>query len=98
MNTLRNPKVGDAIIGDEWPVYAAERLIEGDTWHDSSFPGCRFRVPMHDYNIAVNVTITGKTPTKRNGVIWYRCKIEFVGDGEPSTFTGGWIRLFDNEV
>ena len=42
--------------------------------------------------VAVNVTITGRKRIRRQGGYSYvRVRIEFVGDGEPSTFTGGWV-------
>ena len=41
--------------------------------------------------VAVNVIITGRTRIRRSGGYYVRVRIEFVGDGEPSTFTGGWI-------
>ena len=46
--------------------------------------------------VAVNVTITGRTRIRRQGGYWVRVKIEFVGDGEPSTFTGGWVHAVWN--
>ena len=42
-------------------------------------------------SLAVNVTITGSTWQRRQGDYWIRVKIEFVGDGEPSVFSGGWM-------
>ena len=41
--------------------------------------------------VAVNVKLTGRTLQSRGGQYWVRAAIEFVGDGEPSTFTGGWV-------
>ena len=41
---------------------------------------------------AVNVSITGtKKLLLPTGNYKMRCKIEFVRDGEPSVFSGGWI-------
>jgi hypothetical protein len=76
-----------------WPVYDIKLLKKDDGYKDNLFPGCQFRIQMFDSNVAVNVKITGKTPTRRNGSLWYRVKVEFVGDGEPSTFSGGWFLL-----
>jgi hypothetical protein len=85
------PKVGDGIKADEWFCY--ETLEKSDGWQDSGFPGCEFRVllPRHnDIKLAVNVKVTGKP--RWNGVRWEsRCRIEFVGDCEPSTFSGGLL-------
>jgi len=41
--------------------------------------------------VATNVTVTGRTLQRRQGSLYVRCQIEFVGDGEPSTFSGGWM-------
>jgi hypothetical protein len=41
--------------------------------------------------VACNVEITGRTFKVREGQRWVRCRVEFVGDGEPSTFVGGWV-------
>jgi hypothetical protein len=43
--------------------------------------------------LAVNVTVTGRTLQRMQGDLFVRVKIEFVGDGEPSTFTGGWLKV-----
>ena len=86
------PQVGDAIQGDEWRW--AEQLEESDGFHDSGFPGCQFRVklPSHDVKVAVNVKVTGKPKLNRPYNNWKsRCQIEFVGDCEPSTFSGGML-------
>ena len=103
MNTTRAPQEGDYIKPDGWK--AGEIITADDGYKDSSFPGCQFRIPAGGYRkeinsqgiehytkpfymLAINVTVTGRKPD-RNG--HYRVKIEFVGDGEPSTFTGGII-------
>ena len=95
MESPREAEIGDAVWCDQWPLHATELLLKGDSRTDDSFPGCQFRIPMYNnrFKVAVNVQVTGKTPTKRNGAYWFRCKVEFVGDGEPSQFSGGWIIL-----
>lgn len=40
---------------------------------------------------ACNVKITGRVPQLLTGAWWLRARIEWVGDGEPSTFSGGWV-------
>ena len=89
------PKVDDQIQADGWSF--PERLKDGDGYIDRSFPGCQFRYNPYgtDYKIAINIKVTGQP--KLYGSMWAsRCKIEFVGDGEPSTFVGG--RLFSKHV
>jgi hypothetical protein len=44
----------------------------------------------------VNVEITGKRRNHAGNWGWRRCRIEFVGDGEPSVFSGGWIKTSDD--
>jgi hypothetical protein len=78
---------GDFLKPDGWAV--GEILQESDGYRDSSFPGCMFRLPGgFDYRLAVNVTVTGRKPDRKG---WLRCRVEFVGDGEPSQFCGGVV-------
>jgi len=42
-------------------------------------------------SLAVNVVVTGRTWQRRQGDYYVRVEIEFVGDGEPSVFAGGWM-------
>jgi hypothetical protein len=90
---ITQPVIGDAIKADGWPAYGAELLTEDDGFKDNSFPGCQFRVGLKHTQMAVNVTATGKPHlTGCGGGVWTsRCKIEFVGDGAPSQFSGGVI-------
>ena len=84
---INQPAVNDFIRPDLWSIGAI--LEKSDNFSDSSFPGCAFYVlGTHGYWAAVNVTVTGRRPNRHGA---WRCKIEFVGDGEPSTFTGGTI-------
>ena len=61
----------------------------------SNWEAAQFYLPTNSggpvESLAVNVQITGKTLQRRNGSSMVKVKIEFVGDGEPSTFTGGWM-------
>ena len=84
----REPRVGDYVVVDGHKM--GELLREDDGFKDSGFPGCSFRLPdcRGLYELAVNVKVTGKV-ADRNG--HYRCKVEFVGDCEESTFVGGTI-------
>jgi len=93
MTEKYQPQIDDLLVPDSW--YMGEKLTEDDGYSDSSFPGCQFRVETVGGDLAVNVTITGgdhfvscavSRRTRKS-----RCKIEFVGDGEPSIFTGGWL-------
>lgn len=85
-------KVGDYVVPDQWTF--GENLKQSDGYHDSSFPGCQFRLPScNGYELAVNVKITGKNHISNITSFMYkcRCRIEFVRDGEPSEFTCGWL-------
>jgi hypothetical protein len=78
-----------------------ERLLEGDDYQDSGWDGCDFRYPnpirewATKHAIACNVHITGRTFQDRmgDGRRWVRVKIEWVGDGEPNTYAGGWLSV-----
>lgn len=80
-------KVGSCIRPDGWRF--GERLTVSD-WNKA-----QFRLPTGSSgpikSLAVNVTITGRTWQRREGDLWVRVRVEFVGDGEPSVFVGGWM-------
>jgi hypothetical protein len=40
--------------------------------------------------VAIIVDITGRTIQYKPGRMLLRVRVEFVGDGEPSTFASGW--------
>jgi hypothetical protein len=84
-----------AIQADDWQDEIYE-LIPDDGYRDELFPGCQYRYETHGLKIAVNVMPTGKDHyhhyTSPIGNIYrQRCKIEFVGDDEPSTYANGWL-------
>lgn len=86
------PKIGDYLMPDGWNG-DGENLQAGDAYVDSGYPGCQFRLMLrHDQRLscAVNLTVTGRKTNRRG---YWRVKIEFVGDCEPSTFAGGWIMI-----
>ena len=91
------PEVGDAVLPDNWNKLGVwPRLEASDGCSDDLFPGCEFRLPsvnLEDVRYAVNVTVTGDVRSSTHGHIGWqsRCRIEFVGDGEPSSFYSGWI-------
>lgn len=93
MNLITTNFLGLAVLPDEWNAYS--RLEESDGYFDSSFVGCQYRLPTnskHPYQLAVNIKVTGsKSHRIYDNRHRTRVQIEFVGDGEPSTFTGGWI-------
>ena len=77
---------------DGWSF--AGKLSKDCGYKDSLFPGCEYRLHSHHGpKLAVNITVTGKDKfiNIHEGSPYFqcRCKIEFVGDGEPSTFTRG---------
>ena len=87
-------KVGmDIMIGDTY-----FGLCEGTDYSDSGFAGCEFYAESRSglITLAVNISLSGRTiqrPTGFYGRRAIRCRIEFVGDCEPSTFTSGWLFL-----
>lgn len=93
------PEVGDVVIIDGKTI--SERLLPGDPEpFGDGWPGCDFRYPLHACDIAVNIHVTGRTVQfNKNGNYggWVRVKVEWVGDCEPSTFTGGWLRVDEYE-
>lgn len=90
MNDLR----GLSIQPDGW-AFNFGKLEGSDGFKDSSFPGCAYRLPSDNYKLAVNVTLTGRKSHDVGSYNdpWFktRVKIEYVGDGSPSVFDGGWV-------
>ena len=96
--TIENMKiaatVGSALELDSGRV---ELLLEGDDVTCPGWDGCDFRYPNpvlgweKKHAIACNVHVTGRKIRRRNGSQWVRVRIEWVGDCEPSTFSGGWL-------
>jgi hypothetical protein len=41
--------------------------------------------------VACKVEVTGRTLQRVDGRMGVRCTVEFVNDGEPSTFAKGWV-------
>lgn len=80
------PKAGTLIKCDEW--HHMTRLLECD-WDKADFRIESGRWPYS--KIAINITITGRTVQYTGSGAKVRIKIEFVGDGEPSEYTGGWL-------
>lgn len=85
---------GNFIAPDGWNI--GENLEVSNGYSDSDFPGCEYRLPAgFGIRLAVNIVITGRTSHFYGGlgtsIYRTRVKIEFVGDGEPSTYTGAWL-------
>lgn len=87
------PAVGRRIVLGEGRNLKYHRLLEGDDYCDAGFPGCAFRIQMSNYQLATNVTVTGRVARWFDGEWHVRAKVEFVGDCEPSTFVNGWVVL-----
>jgi hypothetical protein len=87
---MAKPFVGAYVQPDGWNGIGGH-LKNGDG-PQGTFPGCDYRLPSAHNDLAVNVTITGKARLVGN-LFKHRCRIEFVGHDEPSTFSGGWIYL-----
>ena len=85
------PSVGDFLVLDGGCGFGT-LLGKDDGFKDSGFPGCEFRT---DKDLAVNLVVTGWNVrwNSKGGFFGVRVKVEFVGDCEPSTFVGGWLKL-----
>lgn len=82
------PTVGSYVVPELWRF--------GGRLQPSDWEPAKFYLPTNQTvikAIAVNVTVTGRTLQRRQGDYYVRCQIEFVGDGEPSTFSGGWMKV-----
>jgi hypothetical protein len=67
-----------------------------ETLRACEWEGAEFRYP-HAFQpnpaVAVNVEITGRTFQLRGSVWAVKVRLEWVGDGEPSRFSTGWLRV-----
>ena len=89
------PEVGSLIELDA-RNHVGELLREGDDFTCPGYPGCDFRFPINFgpiKDVAVNVKVTSRKIRWRDGGSWVRVQVEFVGDCEPSTFAGGWMKV-----
>jgi hypothetical protein len=91
MENTPTPAVGSYVLLDGRCI--GENLLPGDNFSDSGYPGCDFRYPSATIggSVAVNVKVTGRTLQRKNGANFVRCRIEWVGDCCPSTFSSGWL-------
>jgi hypothetical protein len=84
------PEVGTVVYPDGW-------ANKGGDLRESSWDKADFRLnsaTFTDESMAVNIKITGRTfqrPWGFNSPRAVRVRIEFVGDGEPSSFSGAWM-------
>lgn len=69
-------------------------------YKDESFPGCQFRLESVGGPLAINVRVTGRKIQYTKGLDSHvprvRAEVEWVHDGEPSTFSGAWLYLNRN--
>ena len=83
-----------AIKPDSWKNFEFVQL-DHDTYTDSSWSGCDYRITsggMGSSGMAMNVRVTGRKSTPTIASTWQtRAVLEFVGDGEPSTFLSGIV-------
>lgn len=82
------PKLDSVVRPDGWAW--AGRLVRSDWDRADFYLTTNSGGPIKE--LAVRITITGRTIQRREGDYWVRVRIEFVGDGEPSSFTKGWMR------
>ena len=85
---------GHYLQPDNWNI--GENITEADDYSDSSFPGCQYRIPAGlpelGWQLAINLKISGRKSFSLDyGRYKTRVAIEWVGDGEPSEFSNGWI-------
>ena len=87
-NRILKVEVGTAV---ENAAGRTEKLLPSD-WDRAAF---RFPNPIPGWEakhaIACNVAITGRTFQRRKGAYYVKARIEWVGDGEPSTYGDAWI-------
>ena len=105
MDISLNPKqCPEAKIINGWAVVAKNGYhVHPDGWRfgeclkSSSWDKAKFYLPTgYDYGIkeiATNIYISGRKLIHKDGNRYVRVQIEFVGDGEPNTYTYGTMKL-----
>ena len=88
------PRPGMCIQPDLWPYPTT--LIAADDFDRSYFGSDTIRILTGQDiipSLDIKVTVTGKTLFKCSCCNQYKARVsvEFLKDGEPSDFTGGWI-------
>lgn len=90
-NRIVSVEVGSVIRLDNTNKLSVERLLPCD-WDQAEF---RWPNPIEQWReihaIAIKVVITGRSFVRHGGEYWAKVQIEWVGDGESSTFTSGWL-------
>lgn len=86
--TEHGPKFGAYILMDNWRP--SDCLMEGD-----SFSPFRLNSNHAGQSFALSIEITGRTYRRFESCNWVRIKITFPGDGEPDSYTKGWLLLDD---
>ena len=92
MYAKHKPAINDYVKADGWSY--GTHLQPGDAPVDDSYLGCQFRVELCNTRetIPINIKVTGMPKYYRPTADYRaRIQIEFVKDGEPSDFTGGYI-------
>jgi hypothetical protein len=88
------PEAGMFVQPDNWG--GGNKLATCEEWDAADFRLDSWNYT--DVSFGVNIEITGRTIQWER--TWWqrrvRVRIEFVGDGEPSTFSGGWLWI-DNK-
>ena len=84
-------KVGYYVHPDGWRFV---ECLRSSNWEDASYylpTGYSFGIT----EIATNIYISGRKLIHKNGGIYVRVQVEFVGDGEPNTYVYGVMKLLD---
>lgn len=71
------------------PIHPLDAAADG--W--STTPEFRLHAPHTGARLAVRVAVTGRRPVRWSGNYWARGRVEFCGDGAPSTFAPCWLLI-----
>jgi hypothetical protein len=83
--------VGARVVLDG--LHSVTRTLRSCDWWDGADYAWDIRNGGPIDEVAVNVYVTGRTLQWHFDEQVIRCKVEFVGDGEPSEFADGWLFL-----
>ena len=100
-NAIREPvvpTVGQTLCIDGWSrsSYHAWVPLDESEWEAAQF---YVTAPFTDARVALRLEVTGRTyqwPFGSDSPKCVRVRVEFVGDGEPSTYGKGWLKCADS--
>lgn len=81
------PRIGDTLYPDGWAP--SSTYLNPSDWDKAEW-----RIPSARYSgigLAIRLRVTGRTVQRKHGNLVVRVEITWVGDGEPDTYSKGYL-------